>query len=74
MVRWGSTARTAVGGIKEAMMINEFAGLWRYAIKEAETPREVVLATVFVASLVMLAAVTWVAAGLAQVIEEGDDG
>jgi len=56
------------------MMINEFAGLFRYAIKEAETLREVVLATVFVASLVVLAAVTWVAAGLAQVIEEGDDG
>jgi len=55
-------------------MINEFAGLFRYAIKEAETLREVVLVTVFVASLVVLAVVTWVAAGLAQVIEEGDDG
>jgi len=55
-------------------MIDEFAELFRYAIKEAETLREVVLATVFVASLVVLASVTWVAAGLAQVIEEGDDG
>jgi len=54
-------------------MINEFAELFRYAIKEAETLREVVLATVFVASLIVLAAVTWVAAGLAQIGGEDDN-
>ncbi len=54
-------------------MINEFAELFRYAIKEAETLREVVLATVFVALLVVLAAVTWIAAALTQVVEGDDD-